>query len=203
MSVLLKDPDGQPITDVPIKFFLKVKFVINGSPEIGEAATDNQGIASITYTPQIIGYIPIVAQYRDDNGDVIISNSTVHLEADYQDFYQTKVGLPYTGFPPSLTLLPYSAQQPKAPGFAPITVMEIPGGLPFIPFVSYLAVIILVWSLYLSNMYQVFRIPLSGKTQGLNARLLPLAGMGVVALVGILMVFVLVTGPYSKPLPSH
>jgi hypothetical protein len=148
------------------------------------------------------GFIPIVAQYTPDGGKLIETTSTVELTAT-QALYETEIGLPYKGFPPDLILFPSSAWDPnRAPGIAPVTVFRIPGGLPFIPFVAYLGVIILVWTLYVRVMYQIYRIVPREKVKGLDLRLLPMAGMAILAAAGLVMILVITTGPYTGSIIS-
>jgi mono/diheme cytochrome c family protein len=189
---------NETIAEAPVIFFFKVQFFTNAPAlaTIGQAVTDENGTAEITYTPKTTGFIPVVAQYTPDGDKPIQVTSTVELTAQYP-LYESEVGIPYKGFPPDIVLFPKSVWDNRAPGIAPVTVFRIPGGLPFIPFVAYLAVIILVWSLYVNVMYQVFRIVPKDKVKGLDLRLLPMAGMAVLGGAGLLMVLILVTGPYS------
>ena len=192
----LLQQDGKPVAEVPVTFSLNVTFLIGrGLAEIGEATTDDKGEAAITYTPKLAGYIPVVARYQTDNGKLVVATSVVAFSGSKQ-FYETEVGLPYKGFPPDLVLFPKSSWEHREMGTAPVTVLRIPGGLPFIPFMSYVAVVILVWGIYLRVMYLMLRIPITGKIKGPDTRLVPTVGIIIIALLGALMVFVLITGPY-------
>lgn len=198
ISVKVSQGD-EAIPEVPVTFYFRVQYYTN-SPllaTLGEAVTDENGIAQITYTPKLTGYVPIIARYTPEGEKPIEISSLIELTAQHGEFYETEVGLEYKGFPPDITLFPMSAWEPREPGLAPVTVFRIPGGLPFIPFAAYLGVVILVWSLYVTVMYQVFRIAPNTKAKGLDPRLLPMAGIGILAVVGLAMVVILITGPYS------
>lgn len=197
ISALVQDKDGKPIADVPVMFSLNATLFTSGLAEIGEAATDDKGVAAITYTPQLTGNITIDARSQTDSGKFVVATSIVRLVAGSEQLYRTEVGLPYAGFPPSLVVFPGSERQPSNSG-SPLTVLRIPGGLPFIPFMAYLVTVILVWSLFVRSMYQVLLIPVVSK-KGPNTRLVPLVGIALVVLMGAMMVLVLITGPYSGP----
>ena len=203
ISALLLDPDKEPIVEANVVFSMNTTFLGGrGLAVIGEALTDEKGVANITYTPQLTGNIPIVARYQPDSGKLITTIAVVNLGTAEEGFYETEVGLEYQGFPPDLVLFPESAWQPREPGIAPVTVLRIPGGLPFIPFTAYLATVILVWGLYVRVMYQVLRIPAVGKIgskKESNVRLVPAVGIAIIVLLATLMVSVLVKGPYSGP----
>lgn len=203
ISALLLNPDGNPITEASVVFSINATFLgTTRLAEIGETVTDEKGVANITFTSHLTGNIPVFARYQPDSGKLITTIAVVNLRTAEKRFYETEVGLEYQGFPPDLVLFPESAWQPREPGIAPVTVLRIPGGLPFIPFVAYLATIILVWILYIRVMYQVLRIPAVGKIgskKESNARLVPAVGMAVMVLLAVVLVLVLITGPYSGP----
>ena len=200
ISALLLGPDGNPLTEASVVFSINATFLgTTRLAEIGETVTDDKGVANITFTSHLTGNIPVFARYQPDSGKLITAIAVVNLGTAEERFYETEVGLEYQGFPPDLVLFPESAWQPREPGIAPITVLRIPGGLPFIPFAAYLLTVILVWSLYVRVMYQVLRIQVVGKIgtkKEPNARLVPAVGIAIIILVALLMVSVLVKGPY-------
>ena len=202
ISTLLQDPDGKPISDAPVSFSLNITFLIGkGLAEIGQVVTDENGTATITYTPHLAGYIPVVARYQTGSGKFITAVSTVKLESEpaqsYRNFVpDTQVGVPYTGFPPELVLFSKSVWQSRVSNTAPPDVLRIPGGLPFYFFVSYLGVVILVWATYIRIMYQAFRISTAGKVKHPDVGLVPQAGMVIMALLAVLLVWILITPPY-------
>ncbi len=55
----------------------------------------------------------------------------------------------------------------------------------------------LVWGTYFSVMYQVFRITAPRSLEEQSLRLVPRLSLIVVVLLGILMVLMVITGPYS------
>lgn len=197
MSVNLTQ-GNETIAEAPVTFYFRVQYYTNAPALaiVGQAVTDENGTAEITYTPKTTGFIPVIARYTPEGEKPIDATSTIVLTAEHE-LYETEVGIEYKGFPPDIVLFPKSAWETREPGIAPVTVFRIPGGLPFIPFVAYLAVIILCWSLYVTVMYQILRIVPNTKVKGLDLRLLPMAGIAVLAGAGLLMVVILVTGPYS------
>lgn len=82
-------------------------------------------------------------------------------------------------------------------GKAPMSALRIPGGLRAIPLLAYVFTIILVWGLYLRVMYLALRISLVGERRETDIRLIPLMGLAVMTGLVILLVLILITGPYS------
>ena len=148
------------------------------------------------YTPKTTGIIPVIARYTPEGEKPVEVTSTLELTAE-GPLYEPEVGLEYQGFPPEIVLFPSTVWEGRAEGIAPVNVVRIPGGLPFIPFFLYLAVVCLVWGLYVTVMYQVYRIVPNIKGRGLNLKLLPIAGMLILGGAGLVMVLILITGPYS------
>jgi mono/diheme cytochrome c family protein len=189
---------NETIADAPITVFFKLTY-FTAAPQlatIGQATTDENGTAEITYTPKTTGYIPVIARYTPEGEKPIEAASTLELTAEVP-LYETNVGLEYKGFPPDITLFPSTVWEGRAPGIAPVNVIRIPGGLPFIPFAAYLGVVCLVWGLYVFVGYQIFRVVPNTKVKGINLKLFPMAIMAVLAGAGLTMVLILITGPYS------
>jgi mono/diheme cytochrome c family protein len=198
VSALVVDKTGKPIANVPITFSLNTTFFGNGLAEIGQVTTNDKGVANVTCIAAQASNLTIDARSLTDNGSYLVATAIVRLTAGSSQYYQVHVGVNDAGFPPGLVIFPGTAQAPSAPG-SPLNVLRIPGGLPFIPFVGYLLTIILVWSLYTRVVYQVLRVPYAGKVKGFSARLVPTIFIVLVVLTGAMLVFVLVTGPYSGP----
>lgn len=194
MTATLRDNQGKPIQNTTVKFFIRVDFFTSGLIEIGEAVTNNQGVAVLEYTPRPTDEIEVVARYG-----TIETTTTVSLVESAEPFYQAKAGLPDSVFLPEVFVGPKSALEPGEGGAAPTAGFRIPGGLPALLLFAYVSTVILVWSLYLRVMYQVFRISVVSKIGDTNTRLVPLLGMAVMVALVTLLVLILITGPYSHP----
>ncbi len=55
-----------------------------------------------------------------------------------------------------------------------------------------------IWATYLYVMYQVFAIPVRRELRDTNTRLIPLMGMAAILGVAVILVTMLLTGPYSQ-----
>ncbi len=194
LSATIRDKNGKPVQDVTVEFFVRVDFFINGLMEIGEAVTNNQGTAVLRYIPRETGDIQVVARYEASE-----TTTTVSLEKSAGPFYQAKAGLPESVAIPEVFVGPKSALEPGEVGAAPATGLRIPGGLASLLLLAYVFTVILVWSLYLRVMYQLFRIPVLEKIGDTDTRLIPLIGMAVMVAFVTLLVLILITGPYSNP----
>ncbi len=194
LSATLSDEDGQPIGDASVKFFVKADFFISDLMEIGEAVTNQQGTAVFQYVPRQAGDMQVVARYQN-----IETTSPVHLVESDESFYQAEAGIPHSPYWPELFIGPQSAREPGEGAAAPTTGFRIPGGLPSLLLLAYIFAIMLVWSLYLRVMYQLFRIPVVEEMGDTNTRFFPSIVMTVMALLVILLVAILITGPYSNP----
>lgn len=200
LSAVLTDAAGKPISDTPVTFFVKVDFFGDGLAEIGEAITDDQGVASLEHALRLTGEQTIVARYGDDPGAQTETTSTMTLLGDGKSLYHADLGLHGAGGPPDILFAPTGSILADEPGFAPPTVFRIPGGIAFFPFMGYVAAVLLVWVLYMRIMYQVLRIPVKREIRDLDTRLVPAAGLTIMAVVTALLVFILVTGPVSHPI---
>lgn len=198
LTVTLRNKEGRAISSAAVKFFIRVNFFTRDLIEIGEALTNDQGVAGLEYTPKQTGDIEVVARYK--NVDVV---KTVIPEGRVEPSYQTEAGLWYPLPLPEVLVGPESALVPREMGRAPITGFRIPGGLPAVPFLAYLFTVMLVWSLYLRVMYQVLCIPKVTEIRDTNTRLVPLIAMTIMAFLLLMLVFILTTGPYTNPHLLH
>ncbi len=191
LKATLQDSGGQPVTSTPVKFFLKVDFFTAGLMEIGEAVTDGQGIAVLEYTPWLDGKVEVVARYGDNE-----SVSTITLAASPRSRYQSEAGLRLPAPGPDILIGPRTALELPEMGQAPATAFRLPGG-----YLSWLllfaGIVAFVWSTYFRVIFQVFRIPIASEIKDIDTRLVPLACLAYVLFVGILLVMMLLTGPYS------
>ncbi len=58
------DSGGEPIGSATVKFFIEVDFFASGLMEIGEAPTNDRGVAVFEYTPRQAGDTRVVAHYE-------------------------------------------------------------------------------------------------------------------------------------------
>ncbi len=194
LSATVRDKDGKPIGNTPVQFFIRVDFFTSGLIEIGEVMTNAQGTAVLEYVPRQTGDIQVVARYEGTE-----TTTTVSLEESAEPFYQAEAGLPESATIPELFVGPKSALEPSEGGAAPTTGLRIPGGLPSLLLLAYVFAVILVWSLYLRVMYQLFRIPVVRAVGDTDTRLVPMIGMALMVALVTLLVLILITGPYSNP----
>jgi mono/diheme cytochrome c family protein len=190
LTAIFKDKEGKPIGDIPVRFFIGVDFFTSDLIEVAEAVTNGQGIAVSEYIPRQTGEIQVVARY-----EAIETTATVSLKEVAEPFYQAEAGLPDASSLPEIFIGPKSAFEPEQEGNAPTSGLRVPGGLPSLLLLAYVFAVILVWSLYFRVWYQMFRIPVVRGTD----RLLPTIGLVTVVALATLLVFILITGPYSHP----
>lgn len=190
LTAVLQDSEGKAIVKATVRFLIKVDFFTDGLMEVGDAVTNDKGIAVFEYTPRQTGEIQIVTRY-----EAIETSTTVSLAESAEPFYQTEIGisLPVPG--PEIFIGPESALEP-AEGSAPLSALRLPGGTLYW-FLLLVAGVILIWATYFRVMYQAWRISTVSETEGTDTRLVPLIGMAVVVVLGTLLVLMLITGPYS------
>jgi mono/diheme cytochrome c family protein len=197
MTATLQDAEGEPVAGATVKLFIQMDFFASSLMEIGEAATDEQGMAVLEYTPRQSGDMQVIAHYeRGGLSPLEATTITTLAEAD-EPFYHVEVGLRSFSFGPEVFIGPPSALEPVG-GDAPTSALRLPGGI-----LSWLLVLVatvaLIWFTYFRVMYQVFRIPIVSEMKDTNTRLVPMIIMTIVAALGFLLVTMLLTGPYSHP----
>ena len=191
ISVSLQDKEGKPLSRAVIKFFTRADFFTTGLMEIGEVVTNDQGVAVFEYLPRQAGDIEVVARYDD-----VEATSRLSLVEAAESFYQAEAGLrlPAPGEP--VFIGPKSALELGEMGKAPTSAFYLPGGI--ISWLLFLVVTVgLIWSTYFRVMYQAFRIPIASEIRDTDTRLIPLVGLSIVVVLGILLVLMLLTGPYT------
>lgn len=194
LSAALRDSQNRPITSALVQFFMKVDFFASGLVEIGEATTDGRGVATLQFVPRESGDVQLVVKSQD----AADATGMLTLAPAQAPFYQAQAGLRMPS--PSIGRNIFVDGQPQ-PSFdegahAPTGVFRLPGGI-FSWLLLVVATVMLVWFTYFRVIYQVFRIPAVKEMGDTNTRLVPLAGLVFVVAVGILLVVVLVHGPYT------
>jgi len=200
LKASLRNSQDKPIVNAPVKFLIKVDFFTTGLIEIGEAVTDDEGVAVLEYIPRQTGDVEVLARYKG-----IETTGLVSIGEGAKTFYQAETGLHSEVSWPEVFVGPQSALEPGEGGAAPVIGIRIPGGLPSLLLLAYILTIIMVWSFYIRVMYQVFRIPseVARGTGNVNIRLVPLTGMTVMLILVTLLVLILITGLYSHPHILH
>ncbi len=199
LTAVLQDDQGKPIGNTPVKFLIRVDFFTDGLMEIGEALTNDQGVAVFEYTPRLTGEIQVVAHhgrlYTPDGQDHEAA-ITLNLAETERTFYTPEAGIRFP-FPGNEVFIgPESALELGEMGEAPTSAFRLPGGI-----LSWLLLLVvavmLIWFTYFRVMYQVFRIPAVGETGDTTTRLVPLVGLAIVVVLGVFLILMLLTGPYS------
>jgi len=84
------------VANARVVFFVKSDFFITGLVEIGEAVTDEHGLAKIDYIPNQPGVLQIVASYKaGSNFEPVEAEGTVNITGNSKSLYQTEVGIQY------------------------------------------------------------------------------------------------------------
>ncbi len=199
LTAVLQDSQGKPINNDVVKFFIKVDFFTSGLMEIGEAVTNDQGVAVLEYTPRLTGDIQIVAHHGKlyaPSGEGYETAVTLTITETDDPFYQPEAGIQLPAPGEEVFIGPESALELGEMGEAPTSAFRLPGGI-----LSWLllivATVMLIWVTYFRVMYQVFRIPIRREIGDTDTRRVPLVGLAIIVAFGILLVLMLVTGPYS------
>lgn len=198
LTAILHDKQGNPIKNDTVKFFIKVDFFTSGLMEIGEAVTNSQGIALLEYTPRLTGDIEMVAHHGilyTPHGESHEATATITIAEAGEPFYHPEVGIQLPAPGQEVFLGPASAFELEM-GTAPMTALRLPGGI-----LSWLLLVVVtvmvIWFTYFRVIYQVFRIPIRSEIRDTDTRRVPLIGFALVVAMGIFLVLMLITGPYS------
>ncbi len=198
LTAILHDKQGKPIKSDTVKFFIKVDFFTSGLMEIGEAVTNAQGIAVLEYTPRLTGDIEMAAHHGilyTPHGEGHEATATLTVTEAGEPFYHPEAGIQLPAPGQEVFLGPESAFELEM-GTAPMTALRLPGGI-----LSWLLLVVVtvmvIWLTYFRVIYQVFRIPIRREIRDTDTRRVPLAGFVIVVALGILLVLMLITGPYS------
>lgn len=191
VTAYLQDAQEKPIDNATVQFFVKVDFFVNSLMEIGDALTNDDGVAIFEYTPRQTGEIKIVARYE------ALENATTFTLADTDESnYHTEAGIPFPVPGEEVFIGPKSALELGKEGMAPTSAFRLPSGV-----LSWLLLVViavmLVWATYFRVMYQVFGIPIRREIRDTDTRLVPLISLAIIVALGIILVLMLVTGPYS------
>ena len=191
LTATLQNSQGEPIGSATVKFFIRVDFFVTDLMEIGDALTTEEGVAVFEYTPRQTGDIEVVALY-----EAIETAAMLTVAETDETLYQPEAGFQLPSPGEEVFIGPESARELGEMGKAPTSALRLPGGI-----LSWLlvvaGVVMLIWVTYFRAMYQVLRIPIVREIRDTNTRLIPLAGLAIIVALGILLVLMLITGPYS------
>ncbi|MFQ5996997.1 MAG: c-type cytochrome [Dehalococcoidales bacterium] len=191
VTAYLRDIEEKPIENATVTFFIKVDFFGNSLMEIGDALTNDEGVATFEYTPRQTGNLEVVARY-----EAIETATTLTLVNTEEPAYRTETGIPLPAPGEEVFIGPKSALELGEGGTAPSSAFRLPGGI-----LSWLLLVVIavmvIWATYFRALYQVFGIPIRREITDTDTRLVPLVGLAIIVVLGILLVLMLVTGPYS------
>lgn len=195
LVAVVKDLTGTPIRGGEVEFFLATDFFAKGLMKIGDATTNEQGVATIQYAPRIDGESNLVVRYAGSETVAIFS-----VTATGEVLYQTEVGIPVPALGPEIFIGPASSREIGEMGSAPTSALRFPAGI-LSWFLLPVAILILVWGTYGVTMRQVLLIStakepgMTGKTK--TVRTVPVIWLGVIIALGIMTILMVITGPFS------
>ncbi len=190
-AAAVRDKEDQPIAGVEVKFFIQTNFFIQGAIEIGETAADEQGVARLEYVPRQTGEIELMARYLNTEDHQVMRL----LEAS-EPLYEVEVGIHLPAITREKIFGPESAQELGPMGQAPTKGLRIPGGT-LLPFLMLPLAVAAIWFAYFRVMQIVSGIPIRSEIRGIDTRLIPLILLGIIATVGLLLLLMLITSPYT------
>jgi mono/diheme cytochrome c family protein len=196
VTVVVTDSLLQPVSNAVVKFQQKVDFLsAQGTVDIGTATTNNLGTAQFSYMPRSTGAVTFTAVYSGSSG-----NLAMNLSDPNSPLYAESIGVKFPSAGPAIFLGPSVAAQVSYDA-APTKVFRLPGGLFSFLWIP-IMVIMLIWTTYFRVMYQVLHIaPKGGSSTGgqkTNTRLLPTIGMVIIVCLGLMLLSMFATGPYSQ-----
>lgn len=194
----LKDESGVPVAGATIKLLVTVNFFVDGLMEVTEAVTDAAGSALLSYSPREVGETTLVARYHLPDERYLEARTTTTISGTSPEYVaEAGLQLPAPGVP--VFIGPESAVRPGESGTAPTSAFYLPGGV-----LSWLLIVVvtvgLIWATYFRVISQLFYIPPVARIQDFEAshpRLAPTVGLILIALIGLMLVLMLLTGPYS------
>jgi hypothetical protein len=191
MSATLSSRNGDPIRSATVKFFIEVDFFTSALMEIGDVLTDEHGVAVLEYTLRQTGDIQVVARYG-----TIEATAALTIAATGESFYHAEVGIRLPAPGDEVFVGPELALELGEENNAPTSAFRLPGGI-----LSWLLLlvgaVVLTWVTYFRAIYHVFRIPIVSEIRETDTRLVPLVGLAIAVVVGIVLALMFLTGPYS------
>ena len=192
----LKGPDGKPIPEATVSYSYSVTFYGEGTFTVGDAVTDDSGIAELTFTPTQLGPVTIDVAYQDlhETAPVELLPGDATYEVDIGVALPQIAGGQVNYGPPSSMHLDENAS-------ALNTALRLPGGIPSW-LLLFIGVIAFIWFTYFRVVFQMFRISPSRGEDTLegqpNTKIVPILIMLFVFTVGVVLLLMIATGPNSQ-----
>ena len=191
LKATFDDEQGKPVANIPVKFYLNVELFTTGLVEIGQAVTDEQGVAILEYTPRQAGAMAAVARYGASE-----ARATVSVSQGVETTYETEAGIHFPTLGGSPIIYPKSVLDLGPGDAAPLPAFRLPGGI-FSWLFILVGTVFMIWFTYFRVMYQIFRIPIVGEIRDVNTRLMPTIGMAIVITIGVVLILKLLISPWS------
>ncbi len=193
ITAYLWDDRNKPIADATVKFFIRLDFFTEGLMEIGEARTNEDGVAIFQYTSRQTGEVELVVSHEDAQ-----TVTALDIAGNNDVFYRTEAGISLPAPGGEIFVGPEPALEMGEGSTAPASALRLPNGI-ISWFTVLVLAVVLIWATYFRVIYRVFGIPIRREIRETDTRLVPMAGLGIITLLGILLVLMLITGPYSNP----
>lgn len=98
LKATLLAPDGSPITGVPVQFFSPTSFAsVSGEMLLGEATTDETGVALFQYEPRRSESVQIIARFAGNGRYGLSEASTTMSVQGSAQLYQEEAGVRVPG----------------------------------------------------------------------------------------------------------
>jgi hypothetical protein len=191
IAAALRDEQDHPVSGAEVKFSLAEDFFAKADMEIGTAVTGKDGTATVTFKPQRPGETKLTVS----SGTVAASQS-IDIQDSGEVFYVTEAGIRVPSAGPQVFVGPQSARELNDMGEAPNIALRLPGGALSWLWL-YVGVLALVWGIYLAAVFQVLRISSVREAAVNGSRLVPAVSLIIIVGLGLLMVFMVLTGPFS------
>lgn len=192
IKAYLLDTNSSPVAYAVVTFFTMEDFYAKVEMEVGDATTDNNGLAEFSFTLRITGDTQVIAR-----SGAVADAEPLTVTDGHEPYYHTKAGLKLPTIGKEVFIGPPSSRELDANADAPSSALRLPGGV-----LSWLllpvAGVILAWMTCFLALFQVSRIPVVGDNQNMNLRLVPIIGMCLVILLGTVFVLMLITGPFTN-----
>jgi len=198
LTVALEDDQGQPISGATVRFFIEADLFTSGLMDIGDAVTDERGIAVLEHTPRQAGVRDVVARFESDRFNPVEHSITLTVEEPAMPFYRPEAGIRMPSPGEEVFIGPESARHPGEMGQAPTSGLRLPGGV-LSWLLLFVGALLVFWGAYSFIMYQVLRIAVIGDPRNAEIRLVPLIGLAVIVFTGLALILMILIGPNSNP----
>ncbi len=95
---VLAEASGSPLQGVEVVFYTPAEFAnVSGEIEIGQSVTDEQGVASLVYTPRSWGEQTVIVRFAGDSQYSAAESSAVTLIEPGPQLHQEEAGVDVPG----------------------------------------------------------------------------------------------------------